>query len=537
VVVAPFENRTGDRSLDPLGVMAADWVTQGLAETGMVRVVDARASLASAARLPGGGHERSDDAERNRMLAATVGAGLVVSGAYYRLGDSLEFRAQVIDAATGNVSRAVASARAPLGQPTAAVEAVRQRVIAALATSLNPRLRDWAAKASQPPSYDAYRAYIEGVEAFFRNDFREASRHYLSAAALDTSFTFPLLWAATAHMNLSEYATADSIVRRVNLVRERLAPVDRAYLDWQLANLRGDRFGAYQAERRGFELSPERFAHQYSNEALNVNRVREALVALAPLGEDGGWMRGYVSYWDTRSRVLHLLGEHGRELEAARLARQQRPDHPRSVIIELRALAALGRLGELDERLDDALAMQSQQGITPGRVLVEAALELRRHGRDDRAQAVVHRALIWYAERSPAERQQLRSELAYTLYLADSTAAARALYERILADRPDDVDALGQLGVIAAKQRDRARAAGADQRLLGVTQPYLFGRHTYRRARIAVQLGEYARAVQLLREARAQGYRYTINLILHSDPDLEPLGGYAPFEELVRPKG
>jgi eukaryotic-like serine/threonine-protein kinase len=49
VVVAPFENRTGDRSLDPLGVMAADWVSQGLSETGLVQVVDARTAIASAA--------------------------------------------------------------------------------------------------------------------------------------------------------------------------------------------------------------------------------------------------------------------------------------------------------------------------------------------------------------------------------------------------------------------------------------------------------------------------------------------------------
>jgi tetratricopeptide (TPR) repeat protein len=128
--------------------------------------------------------------------------------------------------------------------------------------------------------------------------------------------------------------------------------------------------------------------------------------------------------------------------------------------------------------------------------------------------------------------------LAYGLYLADSAAAARALYERILADRPDDLDALGQLGVIAARQKDRAGAAGADQRLVGVTRPYLFGAHTYRRARIAAQLGERARAVQLLREALAQGYRRNwTTLTLHSDPDLEPLRGYAPFEEFMRPKG
>ncbi len=38
VLVAVFENRTGDPSLDPLGVMAADWITEGLSRTGVVEV-------------------------------------------------------------------------------------------------------------------------------------------------------------------------------------------------------------------------------------------------------------------------------------------------------------------------------------------------------------------------------------------------------------------------------------------------------------------------------------------------------------------
>src|SRR5438445_9245371 len=39
VVVAVIENHTGDPALDNLGHMAADWVTQGLAQTGLVEVV------------------------------------------------------------------------------------------------------------------------------------------------------------------------------------------------------------------------------------------------------------------------------------------------------------------------------------------------------------------------------------------------------------------------------------------------------------------------------------------------------------------
>jgi hypothetical protein len=39
VLVAVFENHTGDASLDPVGVMAGNWVTQTLQKAGVVQVV------------------------------------------------------------------------------------------------------------------------------------------------------------------------------------------------------------------------------------------------------------------------------------------------------------------------------------------------------------------------------------------------------------------------------------------------------------------------------------------------------------------
>src|SRR3989475_711595 len=40
VLVVPFANRTGDSTLDPLGNLAADWITRGLALTGVLELAD-----------------------------------------------------------------------------------------------------------------------------------------------------------------------------------------------------------------------------------------------------------------------------------------------------------------------------------------------------------------------------------------------------------------------------------------------------------------------------------------------------------------
>src|SRR5207247_1708391 len=104
VVVAGFEDLSGDAQLAPLGHIAADWITQALAQSAAVEVVPSAAT----------GHI---DAADVRALAAQTGAGTVVWGTYYREGDSVRFQLQVIDAQRGTVRRALDVVSAPQGAP------------------------------------------------------------------------------------------------------------------------------------------------------------------------------------------------------------------------------------------------------------------------------------------------------------------------------------------------------------------------------------------------------------------------------------
>jgi len=121
VVVTGFEDLSGDAALAPLGHLAADWVTQGLARGGAVEVVPAAT----------GGHL---DAAGIQELTARTGAGTVVSGSYYRDGDSVRFQVQIIDAVRGTVRRVVEPVGAPSRAPLAAADAVRRRVAATFDT-------------------------------------------------------------------------------------------------------------------------------------------------------------------------------------------------------------------------------------------------------------------------------------------------------------------------------------------------------------------------------------------------------------------
>ena len=75
VVVAGFENRTGDPRLDPLGDLATDYIARGLAATGLIHdVFDTRAAALEAGGTPRPGPGPARD------LARRVGVGTVLWG-------------------------------------------------------------------------------------------------------------------------------------------------------------------------------------------------------------------------------------------------------------------------------------------------------------------------------------------------------------------------------------------------------------------------------------------------------------------------
>ena len=125
VVVAGFEDLSGDPTLAPLGHIAADWVTQALARNDAVDVV------------PGAGAGHLDPAAI-RALATQTRSATVIAGSYYKEADSVRFQLQIIDAQRGTVRRAVDLPGAPARAPLQAADAVRRRVTALLDTLFAP---------------------------------------------------------------------------------------------------------------------------------------------------------------------------------------------------------------------------------------------------------------------------------------------------------------------------------------------------------------------------------------------------------------
>ncbi|MCX6835996.1 MAG: protein kinase [candidate division Zixibacteria bacterium] len=521
VVVVPFKNQTGDPSLDPLGRMVADWTTQSLMQTGLAEVV------------PPEVYPDFDSRTGIKPIIEATGAKMVVTGSYYQISDSLQFQAQVMSE-DGTLLQAVEPVNVPKARVMEGVEEVRQKTVGGLAVLLDDRTLGTSARSARPPKYEAYKEFMEGRMYHLeqRND-SAALVHYERAYALDTNFLEALLFKTAVAANLGQNAKWDSAVQLLQKRREQLTTLQQLKLDEAAAGLVGNTAAKLEASRKGALLAPgSNFSYMQAYCALEANRPAECIKALEEINPDRGWARGFRLYWANMTIAYHRLGQHDKELKAARRSRQLFSDHPGALFYLTRALVAKGEINEAESVLELLLA-QPQNNI--GAWLIYSVGEMRAHGHEDLAMKWSARAVQWYEARPTGEQKANCKSYGDALYSARRWVDSKRVFEKLAAEEPDNVDYRAYLGWIAARLGDKETARQVSDWLRDLNRPYLNGVNTYYRTCISCLLGEKEEAMRLLQESIRQGYgQYDA---FHSDPDLELLWDYPPFIELMKPKG
>ena len=392
-LAAPLRNETGDPTLDPIGDLAADWITQGIAQSGVVHVVapqTVRATLHTVdARRPAPNGEM-----RVEALARETGAGTVVSGSYYRAGDSLMFQLRITDASTGRVLSAPAPIRGSAADPTLALEQVRERAVGALGLLFGARLSGMNQNASRPPSYAAYKEFVEGLDLHLAYRYDEALRKYRKALAIDSTFGSPVVWSALAYWSMDDFAHCDSMLRIADRLTDQLSPFDALLAANQRGELHGDYAAALAAAREMTRVSSgaEGFI-LVGQEALRLNRPHEAVVAFRRADPDRGWIKGWEGYWGYLAYAYHNAGDLEAALKATQEGHRRYPSSPFQLTDEAMSLAALDRADALDAIISEALSRRVDPDWPPSITMFDAAVELRAHGHPDLAREMALRGM------------------------------------------------------------------------------------------------------------------------------------------------
>ena len=202
VVIADFDNRTGDpaldRTLEPM-------VKRALEGAGFISAFDRRAISGTLGVRP----PEKLDAVAAREIAVKQGLGVVLSGAVERQGSGYSVSVKAAQTVTGNVlteAKAKASTKEQI-LPTATklVTKVRQ----ALGDETSESDQIFAMTNLSATSLDVVRLYAAAQEAASKNKFEEAKQNALKAVALDPNFGVGYQVAAAASRTLHNQQDAD----------------------------------------------------------------------------------------------------------------------------------------------------------------------------------------------------------------------------------------------------------------------------------------------------------------------------------------
>ena len=504
VAVMPLQNETGRPDLDFVGLEVQDWVSRGLQETGLARVYAVDKGVAGTAANAIGRGPGEDD----RNSAASLGAGMIVRGRYYLRADSILLEVSIVDVGGGGTLATLAPVVGSTTDPTAAIDVIRRRTIAVLATHVDPALKQWASAASQPPSFEAYREFSEGQQAKNRDDYDAAIAHFLRAAALDSGYVYPILMAA----QLVDEDSAAALLRTVRARHLRLAPFDNALADVLEAQLAHDferAFDADQRLRRYVTPGSEWELEAATAIALNRPRVAMEIVKSVDLDRPPG-----VDDWKVFipiTNAYHLAGENEAMLALLRKEAVKWQHAAFIVVVEMQALAALSRPAEADSLWRTMLPNRpfEEKGIVMW-VAWMGAREMRAHGSANAARRFAIEALDSLSTLPASSKfgDPMRWRM-QVLREAGRPREAQRMAQAFAAKNPNDANMAAitaalsaELGDTASARRIEARLArwpaGSDPRDLLIPA----------RARVAARAaaaGDKAEAVALLHAACDKG--------------------------------
>jgi len=539
VLVVALADESGREEIAMLGRMAQDYIIQVINDAGFAEVVDLVTAQAVSHNVAEAGMAGS--AGEIPALADEAQAGTVVSGSYYAQGDSVYVQTRITGG--GRLLETVGPVVGSLDARSELVAQLADRVAAALASVLDQDIGLWEPREA-PAKYEAFEAYSDGLDAYGR-DYAEAARHFERAAVADPTFRRAALWAAQSYMLVAWLGggwpvmlKAESLMVPLQQSPEQLSRYERCRLDF--LNSLGRRISTARCMAQAAPGS-DNARWELALALIRLNRPAAAIQVITQLDPDRGFMKKLGGYWGVLSSAYHMLGDHERELEAARRERQQFPENAYTLTLEAYALAALGRVDDVAAALDTIRSQPSQRI----ELLLQIAEELRVHGHRDEAREVFDEVIAWLRSR-PDETVEARARLAWVSYDAERWDDAQRLFEELAQEDSANTRYLdwvglnnsyvGWLGLLAARRGDRAEAERISEELRSTGG--LFNKdNTGFRARIAALLGERDEAVRLLQQNFDMGPPPDRYLVVHRSIDFEYLQDDPAFQEFLRPKG
>lgn len=544
LIISRLENLTGDAAFDAWPRLIEADLMRALSALPQIRAVPVEASGRKAALA----------------AAREAGAASVIVGTLVRNGDAIELSAEVLLTERGDLFGAVGPIAVPANAvrgPGVAEFAERLTTGAnnVLATLQNPPVRIAAAiySRSWPRWPVAQRATAVRLSA--AENRAAAVEQFRAILAEAPEFLRAKQDLARLLSESGRYDEAQVILRELlGPQRAQLSEIEILALTYEDALLQGDPERALQASRGLLELRPLSDAVTQAISCLwGQNRPRAAYEELERWWKRHGASLPEVSRFNVEgglyaTKALMFLRE---ENPTAALGVVEEMDKflggrafPAAIWLRFQVLAALDREAEMQQLISDAAALSGTQRIEPVMFTWYAYCQALHAGRGEAAAR-------WLAASQRAWDDAPRNGPAYEnlLTFAFSLFEATGRYDEALKvvdemerKAPGFPSVVGARALILTAAGRTAEAQPLIRQLETWDERNSRGVPDYWRARFAARAGDKARAVDLLRRAIGRGlwfgdFRSSALDYGRVEPEFAILRGYAPFEQLLKPKG
>ena len=229
VAVLPFRTAGADPSVQYLRQGMVDLMQAKLTGEGGPRAADTRSVLA-AVRDAGGSDAEDLSADAAAAVAKKVGAGRVLQGSIVGSSDHLVMNASLV-AVPGGKTLTQTSVAGPKDSLFVLIDRLTAQLLALGAGASAAQL-----SALTTTSLDALRAYLDGVAAYRRGAFQNATPLLSHAVELDSTFALAL----SALVEADGWHSATTDMNRIKALawqyRDRLNPQDQLFLSLRLGS-------------------------------------------------------------------------------------------------------------------------------------------------------------------------------------------------------------------------------------------------------------------------------------------------------------
>ena len=519
-VAVLFASTIRQDSLQYIPEMASRLIVDELVDIPNAKVTSYESVLRQVERQSGGQVAQAGlNSEAYPSFSANTGAVNLLDGYILRVGDSLEFRANLRDMIDdGNIIVKFDPQRCHISDPAAAIMKLGSEILGWWASQDDKTL--------SVPNKEAYRAYLDARSTWRSNDSL-AEINLKKSIRLDKDFVDPYFLLMDLYYNNRRNAEALAYIDTVNRRFPNLTPRQRRILEYHTADVRGDRQKAYTLFLDEMQVDPKDLFNNTAAMVMAAQYVNrpDKVVEFFDLIPIDSLDLPNCEYCSTRlRRAAQAYIELGKHRQAERLLSKLPMNGRSDYETAIRVHAAKPDTVAINAVI--ANAAQSGGIADPGDLMYEAAWRFNLQKQEALARHYANQAIGFH--------KQLTGTKVKAYLLSDQIDLANKRLTAWRRSSPRNQFIVIYSGLASAKLQavDSTQARIAD--LDVIADGFDPGVAKYHQARMLVQLGETQEGIDRLIEARQEGVLFDYHFFAN-DVELMPIHDNPAFMDILHP--